>query len=132
MTEKDIAKDMYACSKGCCSDCSRNYKHGCAHDLLKDAISVIKMQDDVLQKRLVDLNSLEEKYKSLQSVVQRDFTEEDIINHVNVILEAAMSDDEDQLWSLIHSLQNLLNLFKGSAYKIAFGTFDFTPKIIKR
>ena len=132
MTEKDIAKDMYACSRGCCGDCSRDYTHGCSRDLLKDAITIIKMQDDVLQKRLMDLNGLEENYKALQSVVQHDFTEEDIINQVNVILEAAMGDDDDKTWCLIHSLQNLLNLFKGSGYYIAFGTFDFTPKIIKR
>ena len=132
MTEKDITKDMYACSRGCCGDCSRNYTHDCARNLLKDAITIINMQDDVLQKRLVDLNGLEENYKALQSMVQRDFTEEDIVNQVNVIVEAALSDDEDQLWCLIHSLQNLLNVLKSSAYYIAFNTYDFTPIIIKR
>lgn len=130
MTENDILKDLEACTKGHCDDCSRDYCGDCTEKLMKDSLSVIKLQANEIKNSFAIVDDLRSRVRDAQ-LMGPEASVEEIVKIVNEIITDAYdaAGCGDYVGNVVASCQEFAKLLRLDNAYVAFGSHSVYPQI---
>lgn len=130
MTEDDVLRALICCVHTECNECARCGEGNCSDNLMKDAINIIKLQKNAIEKAIETNESLQQTVRNYETVMTAQINRTDLIGCVNEMLESRYDaqDCGDYFGNLVCACQKFIKVLKLDA-QVVFGAYSDYPQI---
>lgn len=136
MNDVEVMQNLLFCTNGDCENCAYKGKIDCSVKLKNDARSIIKLQNNAIERAEEELKKLKEENLRLKPMMKYNFTEDKLVETINEIIYACMDDFDDYddggnaYVRMLKSILALGAMLPGN-YKVVINGIKNPPKLVK-
>jgi hypothetical protein len=137
MTEVDVMSELLFCINRDCANCSRGKEENCKAALMRDARSIIKLQNDAVSSATEAIDRLKTEIERYKRMVKHSYEKKELVEAVNRIIGACMEDNDCpdcggdfKMESMVDSIKDLLKLIGWENCLIKIGERKDYPDIL--